>query len=64
MFNCTVSSPTLSPKSNMATPGGSRSSRSRRTLSTRLPMVSMSSASESLVEPGLINVELEEDCPY
>ena len=49
MFNCTVSNATLSPKSSMATPGRTRSSRGHRTLSTRLPMVSMSRASESLV---------------
>ena len=49
MFNCTVSNATLSPKSSMATPGRTRSSRGHRTLSTRLHMVSMSRASESLV---------------
>ena len=49
MFNCTVPNVTLSPKSSMATPGRTRSSRGHRTLSTRLPMVSMSRASESLV---------------
>ena len=49
MFNCTVLNATLPPKSSMATPGRRRSSRGHRTLSTRLPMVSMSKASESLV---------------
>ena len=49
MFNYTVLNATLSPKSSMATPGRTRSSRGHRTLSTRLPMVSMSRASESLV---------------
>ena len=49
MFNCTVSNATLSPKSSIVTPGRTRSSRGHRTLSTRLPMVSMSRASESLV---------------
>ena len=49
MFNCTVWNATLSPKSSMATPGRTRSSRGHRTLSTRLPMVSMSRASGSLV---------------
>ena len=49
MFNCTVSNATLSPKSSMATSGRTRSSRGHRTLSTRLPMVSMSRASKSLV---------------
>ena len=41
--------PSCHQKSSMATPGGTRSSRGHRTLSTRLPMVSMSRASESLV---------------
>ena len=49
MFTCTVSNATLSPKSSMATPGRARSSRGQRTLSSRLSMVSMSRASESLV---------------
>ena len=49
MFNCTVSNATLSPKSSMATPGRTRSSRGHRTLSTRLPIVAMSRASKSLV---------------
>ena len=49
MFNCTVWNATLSPKSSMATPGRTRSSRGHITLSTRLPMVSMSRASGSLV---------------
>ena len=48
MLNFTVSNATLSPKSSMATPGRTRSSRGHRTLSTRLPMVSMSRATESL----------------
>ena len=49
MFNCTVSNATLSPKSSMATPDQTRSLIGHRTLSTRLPMVVMSRASESLV---------------
>ena len=49
MFDCTVSNATRSPKSSMATPGRTKSSRGHRTLSTRLPMVSMSRASEYLV---------------
>ena len=49
MFNCTVLNSTLSPKSSMATPGRTRSTRGHRTLSTRLTMVSMSRASKSLV---------------
>ena len=49
IFNCTVLNATLSPKSSMATPGWTKSSRGHRTLSTRLPMVSLSRASESLV---------------
>ena len=44
-----VWTPGLSPKSSMATPGRTRSSSGHRTLSTRLPMVSMSRASKSLV---------------
>ena len=48
-YYCTVSNATLSPKSRLATPGRTRSSIGHRTLSTRLHMVSMSRASESLV---------------
>ena len=49
MFNCSVLNATLSPKSSMATSGRTRSPRGHRTLPTRLPMVSMSRASKSLV---------------
>ena len=49
MVNCTVSNVTLSSKSSMAAPGRTRASRGRRTLSTRLSMVSKCKASDSLV---------------
>ena len=49
MFNCTLPNATLSPKSSMATPGRTRTSRGHITLSTGLPMVSMPRESESLV---------------